>query len=447
MAESLRRLFRLRPGEAGIAVTLGLILMINSVALNVSDVVAVSGFISQVGTPEILIVWLVDMGLILLTTSIQAFVIDRYARLKLLRVMSFIVVAAFVILRVLFAIPGMPIWLNYSLLFLLGEQLALFLPLVFWVYANDILELSQAKRLFPFIASFAFIGQILGLGIAALSPGLLATLQIESSELLTLNALLFMVAFALMWGNLSKMKVRETVHKSETAIETLTEGWGFIREVPSFRFLVVALLSGFVVLTILDFNFLLFIDTQLTMSTNEFQRFYGLFYLGLTVASFVVQILVTSRLIQKFELKNTFLVTPVVMLVAISWLVIFPRFIMVALALALGYLARDAVDSPAGKAFQALVPEERRGRVSIFMDSYMYAVGTILGCVVIGAILLVVNLNTQLAFSIYLPVGVAIAAVAVLAILRMRGVYDSSLLNWRLKRRTRGASVLDKLEF
>jgi len=29
----------------------------------------------------------------------------------------------------------------------------------------------------------------------------------------------------------------------------------------------------------------------------------------------------------------------------------------------------------------------------------------------------------------------------------MRAVYESSLLNWRLKRRQRGTSLLDKLEF
>jgi hypothetical protein len=36
---------------------------------------------------------------------------------------------------------------------------------------------------------------------------------------------------------------------------------------------------------------------------------------------------------------------------------------------------------------------------------------------------------------------------ALWAIYRMRRVYDSSMFNWRLKRRQRAASVLDKLEF
>ena len=40
-----------------------------------------------------------------------------------------------------------------------------------------------------------------------------------------------------------------------------------------------------------------------------------------------------------------------------------------------------------------------------------------------------------------------IALIAIWAIFKMRTVYDSSLFNWRLKRRQRRSSVLDKLDF
>jgi len=39
------------------------------------------------------------------------------------------------------------------------------------------------------------------------------------------------------------------------------------------------------------------------------------------------------------------------------------------------------------------------------------------------------------------------ALFAIWAILKMRSVYESSLFNWRLKRRQRRTSVLDKLDF
>lgn len=443
---AMRDIFRLREGEASLAVPLGILLMLNAIALNIADVVSVSGFISDVGTPFILLVWSAAMLALIVVASAQSFVIDRFERLRLLRNGALMILTAYVLLRMLFTF-GAPEWLNYSLLYLLGEIQSLFFPLIFWVFANDVMVPAQAKRLFPFIASFAFVGQIIGLGIGALAPDLLTQFNVSRAELLSFNVLLFIAAFIVLSGSISKLKVRETTHRIETAMETLTEGWGFIKEVPSFRFLMVAMLSIFLVLTIFDYNFLFFSDNSARFGGDNFQRFYGLFYLGVTVTAFFVQLIITSRLIEKLQLKSVFIFTPIILLATSITLVGWPVFIVATIGLASGYLTRETISEPAEKAFQSLVPEERRGRVSMFMDSYMYAVGTLLGCLVTGAVLIVAtNIGVQ-PFAIYLPLAVVAALVALWAILSMRSHYDTSLLNWRLKRRTRGASVLDDIEF
>ena len=96
------------------------------------------------------------------------------------------------------------------------------------------------------------------------------------------------------------------------------------------------------------------------------------------------------------------------------------------------------------------VPEERRGRVSIFMDSYLYCIGVIVGCLFTGVIVLVgILTGAENYFYLYLGLAVLASVFAVWAIYKMRGVYDVSLLNWRLKRRQRRGltGVMDKLEF
>jgi hypothetical protein len=49
--------------------------------------------------------------------------------------------------------------------------------------------------------------------------------------------------------------------------------------------------------------------------------------------------------------------------------------------------------------------------------------------------------------SIYLGVGVIAAIIAVIAFFLMCSTYDQSLLNWQMKRRSRGSSVMDMLDF
>jgi len=453
MNDFTRRVFRLRPGETGLVLTLGFLLLSNSVAGQVSGIVAISGFLSEGGVNQILIVWVIDTLLIILMTGLLSLIVDRFNRITLMRWMTFGFALVFTVLRLMFTFQALG-WLNYSLLYLMSEQQWLFFPLIFWILANDIFDMAQTKRLFPLIAGLGSAGKFLGIGIALLSPGLFSRLGIRSEEVLTLNALIYVLAYLLMLGGLRKVKVRKTRQKRETLQETLTEGWAFVREVPSFRYLTLSIVALILCDTIIEFRFLV-VSNEVFSDASRFQTFYSLYRLGLTLASLAVQGLLTNRIIARISLKNTFLIVPFTALAGAAWMMALPGIISGVGGVVLQKLPAITVDQSARKAFQALVPEERRGRVSMFMDSYLFAGGTIIGCLVTGAIVFVGPLrgfvDPQLSSSTYFYAYLAVAALAALfaiwAIFKMRAVYDSSLFNWRLKRRQRRASVLDKLDF
>lgn len=445
MLNSVGRFFRLRPGEYRLVLVMGLLLFANSLALEISDVVAISGFLQNVGVPELLIVYIVDMLLIILTAGLQSLVVDRFQRVTLLRWMAIIIAAAYLLLRALFII-GSPEWLNYSLLYLLSDQQWLFFPLIFWVLANDTFDLSQAKRLFPLIASGGFVGQIVGLVIAGMVPTLMSSVHISSVELLIFNAAIYGLTFLIVVFGLRNIKVRATSHEHTPVRETLLEGWGFVREVPSFRYLMLAAFTGAMVILILEYHFLVVSDAAFTGSS--FQTFYSLYRIVGTIGAFIVQTFVTGRVLQRINLKNSFLVMPSVYAAASALTLALPGVASSTIGFVAARLAKQTINETASKSLLALVPEERRGRVSFFMDSYLYASGIILGCLITGAIVVIGTLSgsTNYAFA-YLGVAVVASLVGIWAILQMRKVYDTSLFNWRLKRRQRGSKVVDRLNF
>lgn len=445
MKERLYQLLRLRSGELGIVVVLGLLLLCNSVALEVADVVAISGFLSEVGLPQLLLVWIADMLLILLTTGLQSLVVDRFDRIGLIRGMIFAFIFVYTLLRLLFAF-GSPAWFNYSFLYVLSDQQWLFFPLVFWILANDIFDMAQAKRLFPLIAAFGFVGQIIGLGLSAAAPQVLGSQGVSSIELISVIVLLYLVALGITSFGLRGVNIRETTHQSETVGETLAEGWKFIREVKSFRYLTLSMMVVGLALTIIEFHFLSVSDATFTAAGN-FQTFYSLYRLGFTVLAIIFQSLVTSRIINRIDLKNTFLILPGALLASAVSMLVVPGIVLAASGRGLSRLVYSTVDESARKAFQALVPEERRGRVSIFMESYLPAAGTILGSFILGIIVLI-GIPTDTYYpELYLGIAAGGAVLAVWLVIQMRKFYDSSLWNWRLKRRQRRADVLDKLDF
>jgi len=445
MTNFINRIFRLQSGEAALVFALGFALLGNSLARQISSIVALSGFLDAEGVNGMLLVLGIDYALVMLISAVQSLFVDRFNRLKLIGFLMLAFALAFGLLRVMFLV-GAPGWLNYSLMYLISEQQFVLFPLVFWVLANDVFNFAQAKRLFPLISSWSFVGKLIGIGIAGLSPLLLASLHLRSEEVLLLNSALYLLMFVMLRAGLRGVTWRPTGQQTETARETLSEGWEFVKDVPSFRYLTIAILALAVTDTIIEFRFWVVTDAAFT-SQSAYQQFYSAYRLVATLVSFGIQIFLTGRLLNKMDLKNAFYFFPLIALSGAAGMLAFPGLALALSSMLLVKLTRETVDESARKSFQALVPEERRGRVSTFMDSYLQSAGTILACLLTGAIVLTGELLQLDMRLIYLSFAVLAATVAIWAVYRMGKVYEVSLLNWRLKRRQRATSdLLDQLD-
>jgi hypothetical protein len=443
MNKTRKRFLDLRPGEPRLVFILGFLLLGNSLAMQVSGIVAVSGFLDSGGANGFLLIYLVDAVLLFLLSSLLSLVIDKFNRIKLMGWVTLAYALIFILLRIMFLF-NLPDALNYSLMYIVSDTQFFSFPLIFWVMANDAFNVSQTKRLFPLISAMSFIGILLGIGVAYASPTLFANLGIKSEEILILNALTYLIGYILLITGTGNVKLRETVHRSQTIKETLTEGWHFVKDVPAYRYLMFIILAMALSYTIVEFRFFMVTDNTFT-NQAAYQTFYSLFRLGVTVAAFLLQTFLTSRIIKSIQLKNAFMILPVTIFTSVIGLLISPLLAVGVGAMSLVRLVRISIDETTNKSFQAFVPEERRGRVSTFMDSYMPTLGIILACVLVGGIVLIENLIGQNLHLVYLGLAAGFSGAAIWAALQIRKVYDASLLNWRMKRRQRGSSVLDKL--
>ncbi|MEW5939113.1 MAG: hypothetical protein AB1750_05590 [Chloroflexota bacterium] len=445
MSKFFLRVFRLQPGEGMLVFALGFLLFGNSLARQVSGIVAVSGFLSSSNVNDILLVLLVDYTLILVVAGLQSLIVDRFNRIRLMGGITLVFTAVFVGLRLMFVYSDLG-WLNYSAMYLVAEQQLVLFPITFWVLANDVFSFAQAQRLIPLIASWSFVGKLAGIGVAGVSPALFQTLGAQNEDILLFNAFIYFVGFILVLLGLRNVTLRRTVQKTETMSEALSEGWGFVRDVASFRYLMIAILGLAIADTIIEFRFLVITDA-IFVGQNAYQSFYSLYRLAATLISFIVQTFLTSRLIKGMQLKNVFYFFPIVALLASGGMLLSAGLYAAVAGMLTVKLMRETVDDSARKAFQALVPEERRGRVSTFNDSYLPAIGTILACILTGAVVLIGLWLDRDLHLVYLTLALLGAIMAIWATNRMAANYDTSMLNWRLKRRQRVSdSMFGKLE-
>jgi MFS family permease len=443
MIERLKQWFPLRAGESRLVFSLGFILFANYAAMGITKVVSVSGFLAEVQDHYILLVWAIDMVLLILATGIQSLIVDRFDRIKLLGGVLLVFVILYAVLPLTFLSKSFPASISYTLIYLLNDQQWRFFPVVFWILVNDIYDPATGRRVMPIIANFAFLGTIIGLGIGAID----AKLEFGPVKLLLLNASIFSLAYLIARTRLRSVKLPPPIGSQATSMkETLSEGWEFIKTVPAFSWSALGMLVAGSVMTILLYDVLS--DAKLDLGTG-FQSFYAQYNLAIAFMSIFVQS-TSAKIIERISLKRSFLIQPFVMLGSMIANFFIPGYISSALSQGVSRVTYDTVDLSARKAFQAMVPNEKRGRVSMFIDSYLPSAGTIIGSLVTFVI---IALGLRFGFAreqyslIYLGVGVAVALVALFAAFRVRATYEQSMLSWQLKRRTRGASVLDKLDF
>jgi ATP/ADP translocase len=445
------RTFDIRAGEFRIVFILSLLLLGNTVARQMTGIVGISDLINTAGPNQTLVVNGINAVMIFITALLASLIIDRFHRVELLKWTTFGFAMVFVVTDVVYLLRAST-QVVAAVVYLMSQQQWLLFPMFFWVLANDIFEVVQAKRLIPVIGSWSFIGKMLGIG-ATLLPALLfrvgwlATNELTLDMVIRVNILFYLVAFLLITIGLRRVKIRELDAGEETVKESLNEGWDFVRQVASFRFLLLAVVAVAVCDVIVEYRF--FVVAKSTISEPvAYKEFYSLYLLAAAVFSFAIQGFVTGRLIQRLQLKNTFLVQPLLAFASSVAMIASPGMISTTISSWFLKVSRNTVDEATRKAYQGFVPEERRGRVALFTDNYAPAVGMLIAALLGIAIVSVCEyVGFADSFYVYLGVTVLFAALAVWFIMKMRSSYDDSLFNWRLKRRKRGGDLLKDIEF
>ncbi len=440
----------IKPEERAQVLSLMLILALATLVLELTDVIATGGFVSKVGPDNIVLLWIADMVIIIFTAGIYSMAVDRMNRVKLLKWLSLGFAIVFLGMRFLF-LGNIPDWVTYPLLYILTDQFYAIFPLAFWAMVNDFYTSSETRRLFPIIIMGATLGSISGNGLAAFSGWFLQRTGGSPHSLLIVGAILLFITLLLLQFGLPKrtVNVRQSRDTGLDVAQTVKVGWDYIKNVPIFTFLAVAMVLSGLAFTIIEYHFIFAVDRAAAQNPLQFQAVYGTFKIVLIISILGAQAFISGRLLERIGLKNSFIFQPIALVLGGLMAAGVPGLLGASAAKYLTRLTQQAWDEPARKALQNLVPDERRGRVAVMIDRYFYDFSTIFGSVILGLLLILRHfsiISPAQIINIYLGLAISASLVAVMAALRLRATYEKSLLDWRLSR-SRRKSALDGIEF
>ena len=190
-----------------------------------------------------------------------------------------------------------------------------------WTVANSILDLRQAKRIFPLVSS----GGILGGAVGGLIGARLVK-SIGTDNLLLILIPILLLVISLVQYLIRRYSVSESVGHGESGTRPRLDFRTAAKVVlasPYLKLIVGLLALSAIVTLIVDFQFKV-VAKDAIQGKDELTSFFASFSAYLAGGAFLLQVAAGSRIVEKFGVRATLFVLPVALILGTATLFAFP---------------------------------------------------------------------------------------------------------------------------
>lgn len=408
-----------------------------SVAGFLTEAVAATQIVSLAGASALFVIYPIGgLGLIALA-MLQFKLVDNKARLTVIRIASLLYAAGFVVALALLGAGIVPV-LAVAIIYILGDQLNFLVPLLVWSLAGDEFNVAEGRKIFKWIVAWTYGGQIAGLAIATFSPVVLDALNVPLPVLLVIDPIVCVVVGLWLPRVLRGSFAAQGTGKRETFRESVSGAWDFINGVPVWRYFLGASVLTFVGGMTVFLSFMAGEGDLIGTDASTLQMYFAGVMLGSLLVCLALQVFFAEGIQERLGIPGVLMILPLATVLGGLLLMVgiaSGSLVLVALGLASWFIPRWSIDENARRAALALVPDERRTRVSFLVDLAPVS----LGLVIAGPL---AALGLALGALWVVPaLGVVATLPAIWLMVRVRRGWEESLLNWRLRRRKQNRSL------
>ena len=378
----MRDAFPLRRGEWGLGLFLYLLLTLMVASDWVGKLGADSLFVKRWGVNYVPVMYIVTPIAMLAVSAMIFFFVDRVRR----RTLLLWYVAGVTLLSV--AIQG-GVWiqgqLDYgwivqpiSYVFAHGVKETIYI--LFWVYAGNLYDAEQSKRLFPFFAGSVLVGKILGGAIGAgIAP------LIHAENFIGAQAVGFMVCFlalvvyrGLPEGHGSRL-AEERSKGIGASLKDSVEGYRAVASDKMLRTFGVGVFFWYFLMQFGNFLYLVGLDQSTagsgTGSEALFSQLYASVYTSSSLVALFIQSVFTGALLRRFGIARVLFVLPLWFLGSYA-AATFNFNIITAIAIQLSErIVIPAIHRPASELVYSQVVAAIRPRARAFLSGGVNAFG------------------------------------------------------------------------
>ena len=377
----------LRRGEWGLALFLYFLLTVMVGADWVGKLGADALFVKRYGVQNVPWMYIITPIAMLAVSALIFFFIDRMRR----RTMLLVYVAAVTLLSIAiqYAI-WVPVIGNLvqpiSYVFAHGVKETIYI--LFWVYAGNLYDAEQSKRLFPFFAGSVLVGKIIGGFIgAAIAPVLHAENFIGAQAVGFLVCFVALVLYrGLPEGRAGHVEIKERPQGVRATIRESVDGYRTVTSDNMLRTFGVGVFFWYFLMQFANFLYLLGLDQTAAGSgvgsEDFFSQLYASVYTSSSLVALAIQSFITSGLLRRIGIAWVLFILPLWFLgtyAAAAW---FNLNLVTGVALQLGErIWIPALHRPASELVYSQVAAAIRPRARAFLSGGVNAFGNMVAAV------------------------------------------------------------------
>ncbi len=264
--------------------------------------------------------------------------------------------------------------LVYPLIYIWVYTVGAMGPTMGWTLANYVLTTREARRVFGFIGAGAILGGTFS-GFATA----LATRHFHAETLLLIVALFLAVCTVLVrllfWAAKDRLAGQLTAPSgSREAPKNFSQSVALLRK-SRYLLLITGLIAvGCTATTIIEYQFSMIAKAAYGTNKAALTAFFGSFYGYMGSVTFVLQLLLTGRLLRSFGIRVTLFLLPVVLLGASAGVLLVPMLLTAGILRGSHYLLRYSVDKSSAELLYLPVPSQVKSQVKSFIDTFIWRV-------------------------------------------------------------------------
>lgn len=239
---------------------------------------------------------------------------------------------------------------------------------LYWILANNMFNVGQSKRLFSFLTLSAILGSIVG---SEASSQIVSTSFFVTEDLLYICVALIAVIMALVWF----LPEGESEKPSEKKLESgkSFSGMDVAKSVFSSKYQII--IAGIIVLTTLattftDYQFKVLSHDAYPL-TEDLTAFMGTFYAGISLGSFLIQVLFSSGIIKKWGLSGAVLARPAGMFFGAILMIFEPVLASIVILNGVDGSTRYSIDKTGRELLFLPLSQHVKERTKVFIDLFL----------------------------------------------------------------------------